>query len=125
MPGGNRLLESLPREDRTRLEARLTRVTLGHGTLAEPTTRLGHAYFPIRGLISIMAPLEDGRAIEVATIVPEGMAGIGVVLGASRVRHAIVSQIAGESLVVTAAALTDELDRSAALRSLLELYSVV
>ena len=122
---GNRLLERLPLVDRSRLGARLTRVTLGHGTLAEPTTRLGHAYFPIRGLISIMAPLEDGRAIEVATIGPEGMAGVGVVLGASRVRHGIVSQIAGESLVVTALALTDELDRSAALRSLLELYTVV
>ncbi|MEA2663007.1 MAG: hypothetical protein QOH08_2579 [Chloroflexota bacterium] len=122
---GNALLDRLPGDDRARLAPLLTRMSLGHETLVEPTARIRYAYFPVRGLISIMAPLEDGRSILVATVGSEGMAGLTLLFGSSTARHGIVSEIAGESLLLAASAFAEEVGRGGALRTELERYSLV
>jgi hypothetical protein len=72
-----------------------------------------------------MAPLEDGRSILVATVGSEGMAGLTLLFGSSTARHGIVSEIAGESLLLAASAFAEEVGRGGALRTELERYSLV
>ncbi len=43
--------------------------------IQEPGESPSHAYFPLHGVISLMARLEDGSAIETATVGPEGFVG--------------------------------------------------
>jgi CRP-like cAMP-binding protein len=123
-PATNGLLELLPPEDRRRILSRGDRVMLGHEVLHRPDARMRHVYFPLRGLLTLMAEFEDGRAVEVATVGPEGMAGLPLVLGAMTTRYSTVSQLAGESLVLTVDVLREEIERCAALRNVLGLYSM-
>jgi CRP-like cAMP-binding protein len=123
-PSVNGLLERLPAEDRGRIERRADRVTLGHQVLQPADARVRRAYFPISGLLTVMTEFEDGRALEVATVGPEGMAGLPLFLGATVTRNSTMSQLAGESLVLDAEALRDELDRSEMFRTVMGLYSL-
>jgi CRP-like cAMP-binding protein len=119
----NRLLAMLPVEERARISRRSELVTLGHDVLQRADVDIRYVYFPTRGLFSVMAELEDGKALEVATIGPEGMAGIALFLGTTTAHHAVVSQLAGESLMLTAAAFAEEVDSSRTLRDILARYS--
>jgi CRP-like cAMP-binding protein len=123
-PYANELLDRLPRADAARIKGRSQRVRLEQQDLYAADSRLRHVYFPLRGLISVVAELEDGRAIEVAAVGPEGMAGIGLFHGTPVTRYATVSQLAGESLVLAAEAFLDEAGSCDAFSATLGLYSV-
>jgi CRP-like cAMP-binding protein len=123
-PSANGLLERLPNDDRVRIERRADHVTLGHQVLQQADTKVRRAYFPVRGLLTVMTEFEDGRALEVATVGPEGMAGLPLFLGATVTRNSTMSQLAGESLVLDADALREELERSETFRTVMGLYSL-
>jgi CRP-like cAMP-binding protein len=58
-------------------------------------------YFPTSGVISLMTPLEDGGAIETATIGYEGMVGVHAFLGGGGLSSLLaMSQVPGEMLVM-------------------------
>jgi len=123
-PSGNWLLARLPKGDRLRIDRRLERVSLSTHEVLYPTESvIRHVYFPIRGLISIVAEFENGRVLEVATVGPEGMLGISLFLDDYLSRQLAVGQIAGECLVMSAAAFDDAVAESTALRALLRRYS--
>lgn len=44
-----------------------------------------HAVFPHRGVISLMAEMDNGRSIEKGSVGPEGFLGVALVLGSGRV----------------------------------------
>jgi CRP-like cAMP-binding protein len=46
----------------------------------KPGDRIEHVYFPVAGFFSMLATLEDGRMVEVATVGREGMIGSSAVL---------------------------------------------
>lgn len=124
MPLGNWLLARLPNEDRRRIERRLEQVSLStHEVLYSTDSVIRQVYFPTRGLISIVAEFENGRVLEVATVGPEGMLGISLFLQDDSARHLAIGQIAGECLVMKAAAFADSVAESAAFRHLLTRYS--
>lgn len=82
-PLANKLLASLPHVDFLKVLPLLTQITLAQGDLLQnPGEEVSHVYFPHDGMISLLAVMLDGRAIETATVGPEGvfgvMAGIGV-----------------------------------------------
>jgi CRP-like cAMP-binding protein len=123
-PSGNWLLARLPREDRFRIERQLTRVPLRTQEVLYATDSvIRQVYFPTRGLISIVAELENGRVVEVATVGPEGLLGISLFLDNNAARQLAVGQIAGECLVMRAAAFDDAVAESPAFGSLLRRYS--
>jgi CRP-like cAMP-binding protein len=123
-PPGNWLLARLPTEDRRRIDRRLERVSLSTHEVLYPTDSvIRSVYFPIRGLISIVAEFENGRLLEVATVGPEGMLGISLFLEDDSSRQLAVGQIEGECLVMSAAAFNDAVGESPAFRSLLRRYS--
>jgi len=82
-PLDNKLLAALPRHDFNSLAPNLTAVSLQQGeVLAEPGDEFDHVYFPQSGMLSLLAVLRDGKAIETATVGREGavgaMAGLGL-----------------------------------------------
>lgn len=82
-PSPNHLLARLPRADLERLAPALSVVTLERGfVLNEPGEEPERVYFPHTGMISLLAVMADGKAVETATVGREGvvgaMAGLGV-----------------------------------------------
>ena len=98
-PHGNRLLARLPPEEYQRLLPRLQLVPLAlKHVLYEARSPIDYAYFPNRGVVSALTVMEDGRAIEVATIGDEGMVGLPLLVGAKTTANRVIVQVPGEAL---------------------------
>jgi CRP-like cAMP-binding protein len=117
------VLAPLPAADRTRLAAAFEPYESDHQVLVDAGGTISHAYFPSLGLISVVAALKNGRRAEVATVGREGMAGLPLFLGSKTSLYEVVSQVAGRGLRMPAAAFTEELTRSQALRTRMLRYS--
>jgi len=126
-PGiANRLLAALPVRDRQGLISRSEEVELTVGEiLCSRGARIGHAHFPIAGIVSALIPVDDHADLQVELVGTEGMIGSPLVLGVNvATLHGHV-QRAGVSLRFTAAAFRRELIASRALRETLGRYSYV
>jgi CRP-like cAMP-binding protein len=78
----NELLASLPRVISVQVESELQLVSLSGGeVLWEPGEEVEYAYFPHTGMISLLAVMNDGSAIETATVGREGAVGLMTGLG--------------------------------------------
>lgn len=119
----NRLLDSLPEEDRNRFLADCETVDLAFGRkLAEPGETISHALFPIDSLVSLIATLEGGGRLEVSMAGNEGMVGISLLLGTQKSSLQAVVQGAGTALRMSAAFLQGHLERSSALERVMKRY---
>jgi CRP-like cAMP-binding protein len=122
-PHGNRLLARLPPEDYKRFLPRLKLVPLEFKqVLYEARSPMDYAYFPSWGVVSALAVMEDGRAIEVATIGDEGMVGLPLLVGARTAANRVMVQVPGEALRMGEDMLREEASRDSHLRRLLILY---
>ena len=73
----NRLLATLPAEDRRLIAPHLVPMDLERGHLLyDPGDMIDSVYFPHDGVISLMTLMENGAAIESATIGCEGALGL-------------------------------------------------
>ena len=82
LPLDNKLLASLPRDHFDRLLPNLSSVSLQQGTvLFEAGDEVDQVYFPYYGMLSLLAVLRDGKAIETATVGREGVVGAMAGLG--------------------------------------------
>src|ERR1700677_2845356 len=98
-PQGNRLLARLPPEEYERLLPRLQVVPLPlKHVLFEARSAIDSAYFPNRGVVSALTVMEDGRAIEVATIGHEGMTGLPLLVGAQTTANRMIVQVPGDAM---------------------------
>jgi CRP-like cAMP-binding protein len=78
----NKLLASLPRKDFDALAAHLVQVLLPQGEVVfEAGAEVDHIYFPHGGMLSLLAVMRDGKAIETATVGREGVVGAMAGLG--------------------------------------------
>src|SRR5688500_12779339 len=81
----NQLLDALSTSDFALLKPHLAMVRLQQkAVLQEAGAAISHAYFPIDAMISLVAAVDNGNAIEIAAIGREG--AIGLNLGTQR-RH--------------------------------------
>jgi CRP-like cAMP-binding protein len=120
---GNRLLARLPRDEYKRLAPHLKIVPLEFKQiLYEARSPMDYAYFPNRGVVSALAVMEDGRAIEVATVGNEGMMGLPLLVGAKTAANRAMVQVPGEALRMGQEVLRAEASRDSHLRRLLILY---
>src|SRR5579864_8943711 len=122
-PHRNRLLARLPPAEYQRLLPRLQLVPLAlKQVLYEVRSAIDYAYFPNRGVVSALTVMEDGRAIEVATIGDEGMVGLPLLVGAKTTANRLIVQVPGDALRMAEDVLREEVSRDSPLRRLLVLY---
>jgi CRP-like cAMP-binding protein len=94
LPLDNKLLASLPRESFDRLLPHLSTVSLQQGVvLFEAGDEVDQVYFPLYGMLSLLAVLRDGKAIETATVGREGVVGAMAGLGLYKSLVRVVVQI--------------------------------
>jgi CRP-like cAMP-binding protein len=98
-PLRNQLLAALPRAGFSLIARHLSLAVLPTGTiLNEADDIVDHVFFPLRGMLSLLAVLRDGKAIETATVGREGvvnaMAGIGTLTSTVRVVVQLPSDVA-------------------------------
>jgi CRP-like cAMP-binding protein len=121
----NGLLDRLPEGERIELlSAMLCRPIVLHAMLQPPGQAAGLVHFPLTGVISLMTPLDDGSAIEVATIGNEGMVGVHAFLGGGPLGNVrAMAQVPGEMLSMDANAFRGIADGGGALRGIMVSYS--
>ena len=98
-PQANLLLASLPAADYALLRPHLTRVRLTqHTVLQEPAKPIEHIFFPLEGMISLVALLKTGDEIEIAAIGREGAIGTKVGLQPQLAFAKAIVQLPGSAL---------------------------
>jgi len=98
LPPGNRLLESLPSEDRAAVVAHSVTVDFAQGQVFyEPGDRIEHAYFVENGVVSSVAVLADGRTVETLMIGREGLVGASACIGPMVSHTRVNALIAGSA----------------------------
>ena len=121
----NRLLEALASAEPAQIGAHLEPVCLhAHEVLAYPDEPLAHVYFPCDAVVTLLVPMEDGAAVEGATIGNEGLVGLGVFLGDAAPNEEMVVQIPGEAVRMRAADFRRAVARSGQMQTQLQRYTL-
>jgi len=103
-PLDNKLLAALPRDHFDRLSPYLSSLSLPQGlVLYEAGDEVDQVYFPHYGMLSLLAVLRDGKAIETATVGREGVVGAmaGLGLYKSLVRVVVQMPLAVSKIAAT------------------------
>lgn len=121
--GRNLLLEALPPHDRALLLPHLKKVSFANGAVVyaegAPVT---HLYFIESCVMSVLALLRNGEAVEVGTIGNEGLVGLALFFGEERAPRRTIAQIPGGAVSITVADFQRAVDASPALQRLLLRY---
>jgi CRP-like cAMP-binding protein len=122
---GNRVLEHLAPDDWQALQPHLEQVSLAAGeTLVSADGEVPFVYFPVTVLVSVAARSAHGKAVEVALVGRDGIAGVSPMLGRARSPGLeSVVHVAGTAWRIPAGALARLLEQRSALRA--ELLSAV
>lgn len=119
----NRLLSELRSKQFHPLTSRLQEVTLGmKQVLYEPDQAIKYVYFPAGAVVSLVTVMRDGTPVETAMIGYEGMVGTPVVLGRTSTHVRAFCQIPGPAKRLPTEVLAGEIERSPALRRMLNGY---
>ncbi len=117
----NRLLASLSPEDYGLVSPNLAQVELERGRLLyDPGDDIESIYFPQDGVISLMTLMENGAAIESATIGREGALGLMAAVSPRQSLSRAIVQTPVRAARISAAALHDAWEKSAAIRHLVD-----
>jgi CRP-like cAMP-binding protein len=120
----NRLLTALPKEEYERLLPHFELVSLElKQTLYTPNEPIEYIYFPNNGVISLLTIMENGEAIEVATVGNEGMVGLPIFLGASTIPGEAFSQIPGTAMRMKASVFKREVTSGSIIHGVLQRYT--
>ena len=122
--GRNRLLGALTREAFLALEPHLEPMELESGqVLHEPLSLVKTVYFPESAVLSLIAHMGDGGAVEVGTVGSEGFVGLGVLHGVDRSPTQCVAQVPGLVRALPVQALRAAIADGGPLRTLLLRYA--
>jgi CRP-like cAMP-binding protein len=125
-PVSNIILLSISDGDYTSLRPHLEYVSLpNHRVLHEAGGRLEFAYFPNRGLMSLVVVMEDGQTAEAGIVGNEGFTGTPASVGLSRSPLRAIVQITGDGFRVEVGALQNTLESTPHLQLMLSRYAVV
>jgi CRP-like cAMP-binding protein len=120
----NLLLASLPPADFDLLAPDLRDAMLDRGSvLHESGEPIRDVYFPREGLIGLLCPMPDGRAVETASIGRDGAVGITAALGAPIAHSRAVVHLPVRAVQIPAARLADIADRSKAVHRMIVCYT--
>jgi CRP-like cAMP-binding protein len=122
----NNLLLSLPDHEFEEVRTTLEYLDLpDHLNLHQPGQDVQYAYFPNRGMISLVVVTEDGRTVEVGVVGREGFSGAALAVGlrTSSVREVV--QIAGDGFRIGASAVEKLMRSAPELRMTMGRYAVI
>jgi CRP-like cAMP-binding protein len=119
----NFLLAALRLEDAAALTPRLKEVTLSNGqVLFEPGASVDTLYFPSSACVSVVAEMQDGKTVEIATVGRESATGLLDLLTECPAGTRSFVQIAGAALTLKASDFRARLKESPALLRLALLH---
>ena len=125
-PVGNKILLSASDSDYSSLRPHLEYVCLpNHLVLHEAGGKLEFAYFPNRGLISLVVVMKDGKTAEAGIVGNEGFTGTPAAVGLSRGSLQAVVQITGDGFRVHVGALQSTLESAPHLQLMLNRYAAI
>ena len=125
-PVSNIILLSISDSDYSALRPHLEYVSLpSHLVLHEGGGKLEFAYFPNRGLISLVVVMKDGKTAEAGVDGKEGFTGTPSAVGLSRSPLQAVVQITGDGFRVEIGALQNTLECAPRLQLMLSRYAIV
>lgn len=120
----NRILASLPPADYQRVRSKLEPIAFRSGQhLHEADGPIAHVYFPRSGVASVVARMDEGGTVEVATIGNEGVVGLGAYLGDGSSPMEVFVQIPGDAVRMRADAFRHEVRAGGALRDGIRRYA--
>ncbi|MCP3400985.1 Crp/Fnr family transcriptional regulator [Bradyrhizobium sp. CCGB20] len=121
---GNRLLAALPPADFALLAPHLRKVPLPHdAVLVRSGDRIEHLYFPCSGAVAFIMELPNGQTAATAVIGNDGAVGLMTALGPLRSPMTAVVRVAGTALQVSPARFQTALERSPAIRRLVQILT--
>jgi CRP-like cAMP-binding protein len=124
--GENRLLSRLGTRDRSWLQPHLKKISLARGTVLHPAgVVIERVYFPLSGMVSVLAIMKTGEAIETAIIGREGVVGASVGIEGSQSFGQAIVQITGSAWQMSAAKFVAISKASASFRTLMNGYQSV
>jgi CRP-like cAMP-binding protein len=123
-PLENQLLAALPQTELQRWMPDLEFVEMHLGdVLYESGSTLGHVYFPVTAIISLLYVMESGASAEIAVVGNEGILGISLFMGGGSTPSRAVVQSAGQGFRLTAGLMKREFDRAGPVLHLLLRYT--
>jgi CRP-like cAMP-binding protein len=125
-PVSSLILLSISDSDYSSLRPHLEYVSLpNHLVLHEAGRKLEFAYFPNRGLISLVVVMKDGRTAEAGIVGNEGFTGTLAAVGLSRSPLHAVVQITGDGFRIEVGALQNTLESAPHLQLTLSRYIAI
>ena len=125
-PVGNKILLSISDSEYNSLRPHLEYVRMpNHLVLHEAGGRLEFAYFPNRGLISLVIVMKDGKTVEAGVVGNEGFTGAPAVVGLSRGPLRAVVQVTGDGFRVKVGALQKTVESTPQLKRMLHRYVAI
>src|ERR1700676_88353 len=125
-PLGRPIFLSIPDSDCSSLPPHLEYVSLpNHLVLHEAGGKLEFAYFPNRGLISLVVVMKDGKTAEAGIVGNEGFTGTLSAVGLSRSTLQTVVQITGDGFRVEVGALQNTLGSAPHFQLMLSRYVAI
>jgi len=122
----NKILLGIPDEEYRLLRPHLAYLDMPHHlNLHGPRDAIEFAYFPNRGMVSLVIVTEDGKSVEVGVLGNEGFAGAPLAVGLRRSTVAEVVQIAGDGFRVGLGAMQRVLRSAPELQGMLSRYAVL
>ena len=126
VPLDNKLLSALPRDQFDLLAPHLSTREMAQGVvLLEAGEEFDHVYFPLRGMLSLVVVMGDGKAIETATVGREGVVGAMAGLGLYKSSVRVVVQLPMAVTMIAASQFRKAVDNSHAVRDLCIRYNEV
>jgi CRP-like cAMP-binding protein len=121
----NLLLAALPADDLDLLAPHLVQVELERGKLLyDPGDRIDGIYFPHDGVISLMTLMENGAAIESATIGREGAYGLSAAAAPRQSLGRVIVQTPTRAARIAAGQMHDAWEKSPRIRELVDRHGV-
>ena len=121
---GNLFLDNLPVAVLEALRPALKRIALQSGrVISDRDEALDVVIFPVSSILSVVLEMSDGDTAEVGIIGREGMSGLPIVLGISRVNQRTVVQVPDTALSISAADFRGVVERESGLKTLALRYA--
>lgn len=123
VPKANRLFDALSADGRERLRPYADLVDLSKGrVLCEAGEVPRYAFFPLNGMVSLLASTDEGQAVEVAMVGRDGFVGVPILLDVRASPYQVVVQIECTAIRVRADAVAREFRRREELHTIALTY---